>query len=195
MKKRGARQTQADVEAALVKAERLFTTYGYRRTSVQDIIDGTGMSRDLIYRAYGDKQGLFLTVLERYQRTSRLCSLAQRARSSPSPRQAILDTFAVVADAATRGAGCLAIGTALDHSPKAPVVATAARRVLSDINRNFRMAIEAGKAAGEIGAQVEAEQVAGALLALLVGVHVLGRSRHEPAFARAVAAQAATLLT
>ena len=153
------------------------------------------MSRDWIYRAYGDKQGLFLTVLDRYRRKSRLCSLAQRARSSSSPRQAILDTFAVVADEATRGAGCLAIGTALDDSPKTPVVATAARRALSDINRNFRMAIEAGKAAGEIGEQVEAEQVAGALLALLVGVHVLGRSRHEPAFARAVAAQAATLLT
>ncbi len=71
----------------------------------------------------------------------------------------------------------------------------AARRALSDINENLRIAIEAGKAAGEIGAQVEAEQVAGALLSLLVGVHVLGRSRREPAFARAVAAQAVTLLT
>ena len=193
---RGARQTRVDDEAALVKAERLFSARGYRRTSVQDIVDGTGMRRDRIYGAYGDKQGLFLTVLERYRQKSRLYSLAQHARSSSSPLQAILDTFAIVADEAARGAGCLAISAALDPSPNAPVVAMAARRALSDINDNLRIAIEAGKAAGEIGAEVEAEQVAGALLALLVGVHVLGRSRHEPASAaRAVAAQAATLLT
>ena len=153
------------------------------------------MRRDRIYGAYGDKQGLFLTVLERYRQKSRLYSLAQHARSSSSPLHAILDTFAVVADEAARGAGCLAISAALDPSPNAPAVAMAARRALSDIHDNLRIAIEAGKAAGEIGAEVEAEQVAGALLALLVGVHVLGRSRHEHAFARAVAAQAATLLT
>lgn len=48
---RGARQTRVDDEAALVKAERLFGARGYRRTSVQDIVDATGMRRDRIYGA------------------------------------------------------------------------------------------------------------------------------------------------
>jgi TetR/AcrR family transcriptional repressor of nem operon len=87
------------------------------------------------------------------------------------------------------------INTALEVSPNDGAIAEFAQRALTDIERNFRIAVEAGKAAGEIATSVDPDQTASALLSLLLGLHVLARSRPEPDLLRAVSAQAAKLLT
>ena len=194
MAKRGRKRTPFDVGAALGKATRLFRTQGYRGTSIQDIVDGTGISRARLYETFGDKQGLFLTVLERYEQEYELGRLAESARTG-SPRRVILNAFeSIVTTAPEGGVGCLMINTALEVSPKDGTVAELAQRGLSDIERNFRASVEAGKAAGEVAAAVDAHQTASALLSLLIGLHVLARSRPEPELLSAVAAQAAVLL-
>ncbi len=195
MAKRGRKRTPFDVGAALVKATRLFRIHGYRGTSIQDIVDGTGISRARLYETFGDKQGLFLTVLERYEQEYELGRLAETARRG-SPRQVILNAFeSIVASAPGKGVGCLMITTALEVSPRDGAVAEVAQRGLSEIERNFSASVEAGKAAGEIPAAVDARLTASALLSLLLGLHVLARSRPEPEVLHAVAAQAAILLT
>ncbi len=183
-----------DIDAALDNATQLFRTHGYRGTSIQDLVDGTGISRFRVYQAFGDKLGLFLTVLKRYEQEYALGRVAESARTG-SPRQAILDTFDRIVKEAPEGRpGCLIIITALEFSPNEGSVAEIAHRALEDIERNFRVAVEAGKAAGEIAAQVDTQHTARALLTLLLGLHVLARSRPEPDMLRAVADQAATLL-
>ena len=194
MAKRGRKRTPFDVGAALGKATRLFRTRGYRRTSIQDIVDGTGISRARLYETFGDKQGLFLTVLERYEQEYELGRLAESARTG-SPRQVILNAFeSIVATAPKGGVGCLMINTALEVSPTDGTVSESAQRGLSDIERNFRACVEAGKAAGEVAAAVDSHQTASALLSLLIGLHVLARNRPEPELLSAIAAQAAVLL-
>jgi len=194
MAKRGRKRTPFDVGAALAKATRLFRIQGYRGTSIQDIVDGTGISRARLYETFGDKQGLFLTVLDRYEQDYALGRLAEAARTG-SPRQAILNAFeSIVASPPGEGVGCLMINTALEVSPTDGPVADVARRALADIERNFRTAVEAGRAAGEIAAAVDAHQAGSALLSLLLGLHVLARSRPAPDLLRAVATQAAVLV-
>ena len=194
MAKRGRKRTPFDAEAALAKATRMFQTHGYRGTSIQEIVAGTGISRARLYETFGDKQGLFLTVLERYEPEYELGRLTELARTG-SPRQAILDAFeSIAAGAPGGGVGCLMINTALEVSPKDGAIAEGADRALSEIERNFRITVEAGKAAGEIPATVDAPQTASALLSLRIGLHVLARSRPEPKLLSAVAAQAAVML-
>ena len=67
MAKRERKRTPFDVDAALVKATKLFRVHGYRETSIQDIVDGTGISRAKLYETFADKHGLSLTVLTRYK--------------------------------------------------------------------------------------------------------------------------------
>ena len=195
MAKRGRKRTPFDVSAALDKATRLFRIHGYRGTSIQDIVDGTGISRARLYETFGDKQGLFLTVLERYEQEYELGRLAETARRG-SARKAILNAFeSIVANAPGQGVGCLMITTALEVSPRDGAVAEVAQRALSDIERNFRASVEAGKTSREFAATVDARLTASALLSLLLGLHVLARSRPDPDLLRAVAAQAGVLLT
>ena len=47
------------------KALELFTSKGYESTSVQDIIDATGLSKGAIYHHFDSKESILLTVYER----------------------------------------------------------------------------------------------------------------------------------
>ena len=44
----------------------LFIEKGYNGTSMQDIVDISQLNRSSIYNSFGDKQALFIAVLERY---------------------------------------------------------------------------------------------------------------------------------
>ena len=63
--------------------------------------------------------------------------------------------------------GCLMINMPLELS-QAAAYGGIAQRAVETIERNLRMAVEAGKAAGEIATQVDAKQITGALLSLLL---------------------------
>lgn len=59
--KKNALDTRQEI---LNAAEKCFGVTGYAGTSVQDIIDGTSFSKPVIYYHFGNKEGLFLTLLE-----------------------------------------------------------------------------------------------------------------------------------
>ena len=46
-------------------AEKLFTTRGYDKVSIEDIARGAGVSRPVIYQHYGSKEGIFLACAHR----------------------------------------------------------------------------------------------------------------------------------
>ena len=47
-------------------AMQVFWRRGYAATSVQDLVDGTGLGRGSLYNAFGSKQGLYEAALRRY---------------------------------------------------------------------------------------------------------------------------------
>src|SRR6478735_3171878 len=65
-----ARPKAFDEDEVLKKAVDLFWLKGYNATSMQDLVDGLGISRSSLYDTYGDKHSLFLKALESYQCTS-----------------------------------------------------------------------------------------------------------------------------
>ncbi|MDG2049084.1 MAG: TetR/AcrR family transcriptional regulator [Myxococcota bacterium] len=52
-------------EAILIAASKLFRQYGYRRTSMEDIAQETGMSRPSIYSYFKNKDEVFRSLSER----------------------------------------------------------------------------------------------------------------------------------
>ena len=63
---RRGRPRRFDTDEALDAAMRLFWARGYEATSMSDLVEALGMNRASIYAAFGDKETLYLTVLERY---------------------------------------------------------------------------------------------------------------------------------
>src|ERR1700754_4407625 len=62
-----ARTKEFDENEVLSKAVDLFWLKGYNATSMQDLVDGLGISRSSLYDTYGDKHTLFIKALESYQ--------------------------------------------------------------------------------------------------------------------------------
>lgn len=63
---RRGRPRRFDTDEALDAAMRLFWARGYEATSMADLVEALGMNRASLYAAFGDKETLYLTVLERY---------------------------------------------------------------------------------------------------------------------------------
>lgn len=72
-----------DKEKTIQRVTELFWEKGYNGTSMQDLVDVTGLNRSSIYNTYGDKFSLFTQALHHYKnsQTDFLNSLKNRAKS------------------------------------------------------------------------------------------------------------------
>ncbi|GIF76262.1 TetR/AcrR family transcriptional regulator [Asanoa siamensis] len=61
------RTREFDADAALAAAMRTFWERGYDGTSLTDLTSATGVGRQSLYLAFGDKQRLYLAALDRYR--------------------------------------------------------------------------------------------------------------------------------
>lgn len=181
-------QKQFDVEEVLDKAMEAFWARGYQATSVQDLVDCTGINRGSLYATYSDKHALFLASLRRYDQKIRRELLAD-LESSQRPREAIRRLFLTFTAQGSEGRGnrgCFLANTALelaDHDPEAGRIVA---RAQEEIEAFLARLIDKGKAAGEIPGHVETLPTARGLLASLLGLLVLTRSRPEPALLQSV---------
>ncbi|MFL4469186.1 TetR/AcrR family transcriptional regulator [Tateyamaria armeniaca] len=56
-----------DTDDAIEKAMQVFWTHGYEGASLPDLLDGMGLTRGSLYKAFTDKKTLFLKVLDHYE--------------------------------------------------------------------------------------------------------------------------------
>jgi len=174
-------EKQFDVDAGLERAMREFWAHGYEATSVQDIVDCTGINRGSLYGTYGDKHALFVAALRHYDEKIRHRTLAC-LEAELGPRAAIRRLFENFADPAAGGRptrGCFLTNSALELAAHDPEVAAIVARSQEEIEAFLVRMIEKGQRRGEIAADIEARQVARGLLAGLQGLIVLTRSRPD----------------
>ncbi len=184
------------IEFALDKAMELFWNRGYQRTSMREIAAHLGLSRSSIYATFGDKHRLFIETLRRYGSTCRVPGLSE-LRTGGSGRSGLLKIF----ELAISGAGdsddrpdCLIINSAMELMHTDPEVTEVMKRAFLDMETSFRDAIDRGKSVGEISAGVDTVQAGRSLLALYLGLSVLGRSGAGKPVLRAVVDQVEDLL-
>lgn len=111
---------QFDEDAIVDRAMMLFWRTGYGATSIQDLERTTKLRRGSLYNAFGDKQGLFVAALKRYQDTVGQERIKQL--SNPDPYLAIEGFLNVLVDQMSdpnRPRGCLQTNTSLEF-PNAP---------------------------------------------------------------------------
>lgn len=102
-----ARPREFDESKVLDRALQAFWARGYDATSIEDLVDATGLGRASLYGAFGDKEQLFRRVVSHYLKRSR--AEKERVTSSLSAREALEAYLQSVIDNAThhRGrAGC-----------------------------------------------------------------------------------------
>lgn len=183
-------EKQFDVNQTLEKAMQTFWDQGYEATSMQDLVDSTGINRASLYATYGDKHELFVAALRRYEDAflnHKLVDLEARH----GPREAIRQLFlSFTARALQRGphsrCGCFMTNTAMELAPHDADAERIVVRTQKGVQDFFARMIRKGQATSEIGAQVEPAEAASRLLALLIGLSVLCRSRPERALLQGI---------
>jgi TetR/AcrR family transcriptional repressor of nem operon len=111
---------QFDHDAVVDRAMMMFWRRGYGGTSIQDLEKATRLHRGSLYNAFGDKQGLFVAALKRYETTVSQERIKQL--SNPDPYRAIegfLNTLITQMSEPSRPRGCLHTNTSLEF-PNAP---------------------------------------------------------------------------
>src|SRR3984957_10866433 len=99
----------------LDRAMEVFWRNGYQATSIQDLVEATGVNRGSLYTTFGDKRGFFLAILERY--SVRFGEPMMAELNDPNPRRAIermLEAIVRRTGDSRWPRGCLFTNTALE---------------------------------------------------------------------------------
>lgn len=179
---------QFDTDAALEKAMQMFWRRGYEATSMQDLVDCMGVNRGSMYATYGDKHAIFVAALLRYDENRRRQFIADIESRLP-PREAIralFDGFMSGVNESSSSKGCFLTNTALELAAHDPEVAKIVSHSQEEIEAFFLRSVRAGKARGEISVSVKPTEAARGLLASLIGMIVLSRSRPNKPLLRSV---------
>lgn len=114
------RPREFDVEMALESALKQFWRHGYEGTSLADLTEAMGITRPSLYATFGNKEDLFIKVIERYSLDH--TAYVREALHQPTARAVAEYLLRSAADAQTHPGyprGCLELQAALVCSPEA----------------------------------------------------------------------------
>jgi TetR/AcrR family transcriptional repressor of nem operon len=179
-----ARPRSFDPDEALDLARDVFWQKGFQGTSLDDITAATGLNKPSLYAAFGDKNALFLKVLERYH--AHLVAHAEKVISQgPSARDAIhrwLSAFIPRCSGVKGSRGCLSVNTSADGAtdPEVRKRTEAFNRKLEQLLRNR---LRADRAQFSDGFNPDA--AAHTIIAVYLGLMVLAKDAPDAARVRA----------
>ncbi|MFK7821568.1 MAG: TetR/AcrR family transcriptional regulator [Planctomycetaceae bacterium] len=164
-----------DEVAVLDAAMNTFWNQGFDATSYNDLVEATGLGRQSLYQAFGDKRSLFTAVLRHYgQRvTQKSVEILDRPGAST---QNIRDWLNRLRENSVRDRnGCLLTNTAVEIVPHDPDVAAIVQRELQRVENALRSAVKRALDCGELPEQTDAGEMATYLFGIAQGLMVMGR--------------------
>jgi len=174
-----ARTREFDRDIALDRALRLFWLKGYDSTSMQNLVDETGVNRASMYATFGNKHALFQAALDRYNELVETAFLAPLKEPGPA-RERIESFLRGVIDSQCNGEhpACLMIKSSLAVNPGNQETRDQIERYVKQVDDAFLAAIKDGQACGEIAPERDAGELARYLTftmqALIVSTAVRG---------------------
>lgn len=185
-----------DTDAALERAIDIFSTRGYHGTSISDLTDAMQLTPGSIYKAFKDKRGILLAAFDRY-RVLRSTKLAAAIAPFPLGRDKIKAALQFYADAAhgeLGQRGCLVIATAAELAASDPVAAERVDVAHATNEAVMKDCILLGQSDGSVASSIDAADTARALLCLLQGMRIVGKTGRSRAEMMAVTDVAMRLL-
>lgn len=176
-------EKQFDRDAVLERAMHTFWARGYEATSIQDLVKRTGVNRASLYATYGDKHALFLASLRMYDEQRRRRMLAE-LEATFAPLEAVRRLFMAFAEGVDSDRnsptdGCFLTNTALELSAKDREARTIVAKAQLEVEAFFERIVRQGQARGDVAATLDARDTARGLLASMLGMLVLVRSRPD----------------
>jgi AcrR family transcriptional regulator len=172
------------MDAALDAAILVFRERGYHAASLGELGAAMELTTGSIYKAFKDKQTIFLAAFDRYVhlRDTESRRLLGAADNGFEKLRCLLHFYADASYGIEGRRGCLVVGSATELATFDAEMAGRVTAALKRVEALLRDLIRLGQADGSIPSRVDVEASARALLCLLEGLRVigkLGRSRAE----------------
>ncbi|GLY04094.1 MULTISPECIES: TetR/AcrR family transcriptional regulator [Actinoplanes] len=174
-----ARPRKFDEEQVLRSATEAFWNAGFAATSLDDLMQATGLGKGSLYGAFGDKQALFQRVLDGYCATSTAHlrdHLDGPGSSSADRLRDLFDTMVTALGQPGPHRSCLLAKSAAELAATNPEVADRARQTFVTIAGLLQAEIEKAQVAGDVPADRDARRTARHLLAVLRGMEALAQA-------------------
>ncbi|SOY85526.1 TetR/AcrR family transcriptional regulator [Cupriavidus taiwanensis] len=184
-------------DQALDRAVRVFSERGYHGASISDLTRAMRLAQGSLYKAFKDKQSLFLAAFDRYRslRSETLQRAIDNAGTGLDRLRATLAFYADSAQGAAGRQGCLVVASTVELCAFDKPVA---RHIAAALSRNeafLAELIRQGQEDGSIAAHVNVEATAQLLLCLTQGMRVVGKTGRSREQMQAVVDAALKVLT
>ena len=167
-----------DPATALSRAVELFSCKGYSETSMEDIVQATGVSRYGLYGTFGNKRELFEQALDRYADSmgkQAFLRLLEPGASLQHIRRIFEERVADMC-AVEENKGCLFIHTAMELAPKDNDLRDVLQKFMGRMGKLFAVGLESAKARGEVREDLDVTAAGELLTSTMFGLAVLGRT-------------------
>ncbi len=160
VRKRG-RPRAYDPDVVLKKALEVFWQKGFAATSLDDLVEATGVNRPSLYAGFGDKEALYLKAMELYQReiAEQLDEVLTCQGCTGGLRGIIRRYFDVMIRAYTGEAehplGCAFMCTALTDAPQHESILEMLQGTIEGFDRRFESFFSTAKAMGFLSAEAD----------------------------------------
>lgn len=164
-----------------------FWSKGYAATSMDDLMQATGLGKGSLYGAFGDKHQLFLKVFDAYCVNS--LESVRKTLEGPDAgalerlRQYMLGTATASAAVANRR-GCLLSRGTSELAAQDAQVADRALETFQGLEDAFARCLEQAQAQGDLAAHADPRKLGAMLLAVFRGLEAVGKAGMDEAHLR-----------
>lgn len=158
-------------------AMQVFWRRGYAATSVQDLVDGTGLSRSSLYSTFQNKQGLYQKALQRYELLTTLNNV-KLLSGSGSPKALIRQLLINVVEDELNDSehkGCLVANACLELAGHDEDVSQFVESNLQKLQHALESLLIKAQQSGEITSTQNPRALASFFLNTMQGLRVLGK--------------------
>lgn len=173
---------QFDCDEVLDHAMTVFWHKGYQATSIQDLVDATGVNRGSLYTTFGDKCGLFLAVIEHY--SDRFGKPMMAELSDPDPRRAIermLEAIVRRTSDAKWPRGCLYTNTSLECPGAGEAISRKIAEQLGQQESAIYQVLRRAQTDGLIDPSQDARSLARFFVGIAHGLNAVNKAVPDPA--------------
>lgn len=171
-----SRPINYDKLSVLDAALEAFWKLGHAACSMQVLVDATGLSRQSIYNAFGDKDGLFRDVVAHYkEKVAAQCQpLKAQTADQSDLRRFILES---IASQQTYGPGaCFIVITAFSPQAQDPQIKSALDAGAETVRSAFASLMQETAARGEFTPEISPQDAAAYLYSVTNGLSALAQT-------------------
>lgn len=172
-----ARPREFDIDEALTDAMNVFWAHGYDAASLPALLEGMGLTRGSLYKAFTDKKSLFIRILNLYETEAVKPAVDLLTDQSMDGLERICRLFSGVIDVVRNGdhRGCLLCSAAAGPAAVDAEISGLVHLQLGQMREAFEVALSQSSAHAKAIAENRCE-MADLLLSQYVGLRVLVRS-------------------